>query len=157
MPRMNGSANTSHERMADRELVTSRVIAAPRARVWQAFADPALLARWWGPAGFSNSIDTFELRRGGAWRFVMHGPDGADHPNHCVFTEVLDQQRIVFDRLSEPHFEMTLTFTDHGERTALGWRQRFATADDCRRLAPIAVPANEQNLDRLAALLHATA
>lgn len=155
---MNSPPNTGHERMADRELVTSRVIAAPRARVWRAFADPALLARWWGPAGFSNSIETFDLRSGGDWRFVMHAPDGVDHPNHCQFTEVLDQQRIVFEHLSEPRFEMTLTFTDHGgERTALGWRQRFATADDCRRIAPLAAPANEQNLDRLAALLHATA
>lgn len=143
--------------MADRELVTSRVIAAPRARVWNAFADPALLARWWGPAGFSSSFEVFELRPGGQWRFVMHGPDGTDHPNECRFTEVLELQRIVFEHRSEPRFEMTLTFTDHGERTALGWRQRFATAEDCRRIAPIAMPANEQNLDRLAALLHATA
>lgn len=146
-----------HERTADRELVTSRVLAAPRARVWRAFADPVLLARWWGPAGFSSSFEAFELCAGGDWRFVMHGPDGTDHPNECRFVEVVDQQRIVIDHLSAPRFELTLTFSDHGERTALGWRQRFATAEDCRRIAPVAIPANEQNLDRLAALLHATA
>lgn len=154
---MSSPPNPGHERIADRELVTSRVIAAPRARVWRAFADPALLARWWSPAGFSSSFEVFELHAGGAWRFVMHGPDGIDHANDCRFTEVLDQQRIVFEHLSEPRFEMSLTFSDHGDRTALGWRQRFATAEDCRRFAPVAVPANEQNLDRLAALLHATA
>ena len=140
-----------------RELTIVRLIDAPRALVFRAWTDPAWLARWWGPAGFSNSFEAFELRAGGTWRFVMHGPDGVDHPNLCQFTDVVDQQRIVFDHLSEPRFEMTLTFTDHGERTALGWRQRFATAEDCRRMAPIASPANEQNLDRLAALLHATA
>lgn len=50
---------------------------------------------------------------------------------------------------------MSITFSDHGPRTAVGWRQRFASAEtECRRHAPaVAVPANEQNLDRLAALL----
>jgi uncharacterized protein YndB with AHSA1/START domain len=157
MPRMSTPANPGHERTADRELVTSRLIAAPRARVWRAFADPLLLARWWGPSGFSNSFEHFELRPGGSWRFVMHGPDGVDHPNEIVFTEVLDQQRIVFDHVTAPRFEVTLTFSDHGDRTALGWRQRFESAEQCRRISPIAAPANEQNIDRLAALLHATA
>ena len=154
---MSGNANPGHERVADRELVTSRVIAAPRRRVWQAFVDPALLARWWGPAGFSNTFHAFELRPGGIWRFVMHGPDGVDYPNECVFGEVLPAERLVFEHVSAPRFEMTITFTDHDEGTALGWRQRFDDAETCRRITSIAVPANEQNLDRLAALLHATA
>lgn len=150
---MSATPYPGHERAADRELVTSRVIAAPRARVYAAFADPALLARWWGPAGFSNTFETFELCAGGSWRFVMHGPDGTDYPNESVFVEVLPEQRVVFNHVSAPSFEMSITFSDHGPRTAVGWRQRFASADECRRIAAIAVPANEQNLDRLAALL----
>lgn len=142
-----------HERAADRELVTSRVIAAPRARVYEAFADPVQLARWWGPEGFTNTFETFDLRAGGSWRFVMHGPNGVDYLNECVFVEVLPEQRVVFNHVSSPAFEMSITFTDHGPRTAVGWRQRFNTAEECRRIAAIAVPANEQNLDRLAALL----
>ncbi len=157
MPPMRGNPGPGHERMADRELVTSRVIAAARPRVWRAFADPTLLARWWGPTGFSNTFHTFELRPGGAWRFVMHGPDGVDHPNESLFVEVLPAERLVFEHVSAPRFEMTITLTDHGARTALGWRQRFDSAETCRRIAPIAVPGNEQNLDRLSALLHATA
>ena len=66
---MSETPSTGHERAADRELVTSRVIAAPRSRVYAAFADPAQLARWWGPAGFTNSFETFDLRPGGSWRF----------------------------------------------------------------------------------------
>lgn len=151
---MSGTPYPGHERAADRELVTSRVIAAPRARVYAAFADPAQLARWWGPAGFTNTFETFDLRAGGSWRFVMHGPDGVDYPNESVFVEVLPEQRVVINHVSAPNFEMSITFSDHGPRTAVGWRQRFASAEECRRIAPLAVPANEQNLDRLAALLH---
>jgi uncharacterized protein YndB with AHSA1/START domain len=147
------TAPPGHERAADRELVTSRVVASPRSRVYQAFADPARLARWWGPNGFTNSFETFDLRAGGAWRFVMHGPDGVNYPNESVFVEVLSEQRVVFNHVSRPQFEMTITFSDHGPRTAVGWRQRFASAEECRRVAGFAVPANEQNLDRLEALL----
>lgn len=154
---MSEAPHPAHERAADRELVTSRVIAAPRSRVYEAFADPAQLARWWGPAGFTNTFETFELRAGGTWRFVMHGPNGTDYPNESVFVEVLPGERVVFNHVSSPTFEMSITFSDHGPRTAVGWRQRFANAEECRRIAPIAVPANEQNLDRLAALLRETA
>ena len=154
---MSETPSPGHERAADRELVTSRVIAAPRSRVYAAFADPAQLARWWGPAGFTNSFETFDLHPGGSWRFVMHGPDGADYPNESVFVEVVPEQRVVFNHVSSPAFEMSITFSDHGPRTAVGWRQRFASAEDCRRIAAIAVPANEQNLDRLEALLAAPA
>lgn len=154
---MSETPSPGHERAADRELVTSRVIAAPRSRVYAAFADPAQLARWWGPEGFTNTFETFDLHPGGTWRFVMHGPDGADYPNESVFVEVVPEQRVVFNHVSSPAFEMSITFSDHGPRTAVGWRQRFASADECRRIAAIAVPANEQNLDRLAALLRETA
>jgi len=146
-----------HERAADREIVTSRVIASPRARVYEAFADPAQLARWWGPTGFTNTFEVFDLRAGGTWRFVMHGPNGVDYPNESVFVEVVPEQRVVFNHVSSPTFEMSITFSDHGPRTAVGWRQRFASAEECRRIAVIAVPANEQNLDRLTALLAAPA
>lgn len=67
---MSEAPHPAHERAADRELVTSRVIAAPRPRVYEAFADPALLARWWGPAGFTSTFESFDLRAGGAWRDI---------------------------------------------------------------------------------------
>ena len=134
----------------DRELVTSRVINAPRERVFRAFADPAHLARWWGPTGFTNTFREFDLRPGGAWRFTMHGPDGANYPNESVFVEVTPPERVVFRHVSGPQFEMTITFSAHGADTLVGWRQVFNSADECRRIARFAVAANEQNLDRLA-------
>lgn len=77
------------ESASEREPVTSRVLEAPRERVFRAFSDPAHLERWWGPKGFTNTFHEFDLRPGGNWRFVMHGPDGADFPNESVFVEVV--------------------------------------------------------------------
>ena len=85
---------------SDCEIVSARTFAAPRERVFDAFRDPSHLARWWGPQGFSSTFEVFELRPGGAWRFVMRGPDGVDHPNESVFLAVEEPERIVFRHLS---------------------------------------------------------
>src|SRR5438552_1429584 len=57
---------------------TSREIAAPLNQVFAAFSDTQRLARWWGPAGFTNTFNVCEFKSGGRWSFVMHGPDGPD-------------------------------------------------------------------------------
>jgi uncharacterized protein YndB with AHSA1/START domain len=85
------SAPTDHptEALADREIVSTRVFDAPRERVFRAFSDPSLLVRWWGPKDFTNMFHEFDLRPGGAWRFVMHGPDGTDYQTAKEFIEVV--------------------------------------------------------------------
>jgi uncharacterized protein YndB with AHSA1/START domain len=139
---------------SDLEIVTKRVLDAPRERVFEAFRDPEHLARWWGPAGFTNTFQEFDLRPGGAWRFVMHGPNGADYPNHSVFVEVVRPERIMFDHVSRPQFRMTITLAELGDsQTTLTWRMGFATAVECAKVRAFAEGANEQNLDRLAAEL----
>ena len=139
------------ESTASREFVHSRLVDAPRERVFRAFSDPAHLAQWWGPKGFTSTFQTFDFRAGGAWRFVMHGPDGTDYPNESVFAEVVAPERVVFDHLSGHHFLMTVTFTDEGGKTRVGWHQLFDTAAERERIAQFVIPANEQNLDRLEA------
>lgn len=136
---------------ADREFVHSRLIDAPPERVFLAFSDPARLARWWGPNGFTSSFEAFDLRPGGAWRFVMHGPVGKDYRNESVFREVAAPERIVFEHLSGHHFEMTITLAAQEGKTLVGWRQLFDTAAERQRIAGFVVDANQQNLDRLAA------
>jgi uncharacterized protein YndB with AHSA1/START domain len=136
---------------ADCEFVHSRLIDAPRERVFKAFSDRAHLTRWWGPKGFTSTFHEFDLRPGGVWRFVLHGPDGINYANECVFTEVVAPERVVFDHVSDHHFQMTITFATQGNKTLVGWRQLFDTAAERQRIAGVVVEANEQNLDRLAA------
>ena len=136
---------------ADREFVHSRLIDAPVARVYKAFADPAHLARWWGPDGFTSTFEVFDLRPGGAWRLVMHGPDGTNYPNESIFREVVPCERVMLEHLSAVHhFFLTITFTPEGNRTRVGWRQVFDTAEHRERIATFVTEANEQNLSRLA-------
>lgn len=137
---------------ADREFVHARQIDAPPEHVFRAFAEPERLARWWGPEGFTSTFETFDLRPGGTWRFVMHGPDGTDYPNEHVFRELAPPNRVVVEHVSEDHhFFLTITFEAKGRQTLVGWRQLFDSAEHKEKIAAFVHQANEQNLDRLQA------
>jgi uncharacterized protein YndB with AHSA1/START domain/catechol 2,3-dioxygenase-like lactoylglutathione lyase family enzyme len=136
---------------ADREFLHTRLVEAPRERVFRALAEARHLARWWGPNGFSSTFEHFDFRPGGRWRFVLHGPDGKDYPNENVFRSIAPE-RVVVDHPSDlHHFVLTIRLTAIGNRTLVGWHQVFDTADHRAEIAANVSDANEQNLDRLAA------
>lgn len=115
----------------DRTIVTTRLIEAPRELVFDAFTDPDHLARWWGPDGFSITTSAFDMKPGGAWRFVMHGPDGRDYQNHIVYDEIVRPERIVLrygDDTGPALFVNTITLEDLGARTHLTMRAVFPSA-----------------------------
>lgn len=123
------------------------------AQVFAAFADPARLARWWGPAGFSNRFQVFEFRPGGRWEFVMVGPDGTEYTNRSVFAELRPSERIVIEHRSQPHFTLTVALRAEGGDTWLDWTQAFDSASVAQSVRHIVEPSNEENLDRLQAVL----
>jgi uncharacterized protein YndB with AHSA1/START domain len=79
-----------------RAIIGTRELDAPRELVFAAWTDPKHLAQWWEPNGFSTTTMSFDLRPGGVWRFVMHGPDGRDYQNRITFEEVVPPERIVY-------------------------------------------------------------
>lgn len=137
------------------EIVTSRVFDAPRAAVYAAFADPTRVVQWWGPAGFTSTIQEFDLRPGGAWRLVLHGPDGKNYDNHSVFVAVEPEAKVVYDHLETMHhFRMTMIYADApGGKTLLTWTMVFPRSRENERLRDFIAQANGQNYDRLAAHL----
>lgn len=140
------------EAQAAREIVSSRLLPFAREQVFRAISEPQRLARWWGPAGFRNTFQQFEFRQGGEWKFVMHGPDGADYPNHLVIDELQPPGRIVMRHLP-PHFTNFVTLQEEDGGTRIQFRMVFEDAATRDALAPVCVPANEQNFDRLHAEL----
>lgn len=151
---MSESTDSAAEDLSLREILTTRTLAAPRALVFRAWTEPEHVVHWWGPKGFTNTVQELDLRPGGAWRIVMHGPDGTDYPNESVFVEIVPPERIVFDHLEPIHrFRTTVTFAEHPGGTALTWRMVFADVAECDRVRSFVTTANEQNLDRLEAEL----
>jgi uncharacterized protein YndB with AHSA1/START domain len=139
------------ESTAEREFVHSRLIDAPQEQVFRALADPAHLARWWGPDGFSSTFEVFDFQPGGRWLFVMHGPDGTNYPNENIFREIVAPGRVVIEHPARSHhFILTITLTACGNQTRVGWRQVFDDAAHRDSVAAVVEKANEQNLDRLA-------
>lgn len=140
--------------MAPPEVVSTRVFPVSRERLFEAFADPAQLALWWGPHDFTNEFHEFDLRPGGRWRFVMRGHDGTRYPQDKTFVEVERPARIALEHAQEGHnFRLTLTLVEEAGGTRLTWRMRFASPEELAAVEQHVTRGNEENLDRLAAHL----
>ena len=138
-----------------RELVISRVLNAPRELVWQVWTNPDHIKNWWGPNGFTNTIFTMEVKPGGVWDFIMHGPDGTDYKNKSIYKEVVKPERIVFDHVSGPKFQTTITFEEQDNKTLLTWRMLFATKEELEQVIKTfkADEGLKQNIVKLQAYL----
>jgi uncharacterized protein YndB with AHSA1/START domain len=147
--------NPSHgpENQSGATFQIQRVLPHPPRQVFEAFARPELLARWWGPSGFTNTFEVFEFRPGGRWKFVMHGPDGSHHPNESVFLRLDAPSAVVIQHVSRPRYVLTVTLAAHEAGTAITWAQQFEDSAVAARIQHIVVPPNEQNLDRLQSVL----
>ena len=135
-----------------REIINRRVVPYTREQIIRAWTDAELLANWWGPKGFRNTFHVFEPKPGGQWRFIMHGPDGRDYPNDSTFLEITPE-RIVLDHISGPPFRLVVTFTPKDKGTEIEWRMIFENAEIRDKINTFAAEANEQNFDRLEAVL----
>ena len=123
----------------DRELVFTRLIAAPREKVFQAWTDPELLKQWFAPLPYTTPVAELEVRPGGASLIIMRGPDGADLPNRGVYLEVVENERLVFtdaytrawEPSEKPFMTAVLTFEDAAGQTKYTARVRHWTTADC--------------------------
>lgn len=134
---------------------TERVLPYSPQEVFQAFQQPEQLAKWWGPHGFSNTFQQFEFRTGGPWVLVMHGPNGANYFNESFFEEVQLKEKIVVRHVSQPPFTLTITLNAREEGTHLTWVQEFDSIEVATNMRRISPSPNEENLDRLEAVLSA--
>jgi uncharacterized protein YndB with AHSA1/START domain len=130
---MNSATDTS-----ERELVLTRLIDAPRAKVYQAWTDAEQLKKWFAPLPWTTPHAELDVRAGGANLIVMRSPEGQDMPNSGVYLEVAPNERLVFtDAYSEawlpsakPFMTVILTFADEDGKTRYTARVRHWTAED---------------------------
>lgn len=157
---MNTNRSRSRDRSstasAEHDIVNQRLIAASRERIFSAFADPAVLARWWGPKEFTNEFQEFDFRPGGAWRFTMRGPDGSSYAMDHRFLEIAPPARVTVRHLQPGHdFTLTITLNERDNGTEIVWCMRFDDPAEAARLRGFLLGANDENLDRLAAVVSA--
>ncbi len=140
----------------DREIVISRLIDAPQELVFEAFTDQKHISKWWGPNGFTTTTLIMDLRPGGIWRFIMHGPDGRDYQNLITYLEVSKPKRLVYEHsgvgdTEDIKFHATVTFKPVGNKTEITLRSAFATAEERDRVVKEygAIEGGKQTLERL--------
>jgi uncharacterized protein YndB with AHSA1/START domain len=134
-----------NDAQSDREIVITRVFNAPRDLVFKVWTDPKHITQWWGPKGFTTTVSEMDFRPGGAWRYIMHGPDGTEYPVKGIFREIVPPERIVTSDEFDEGFEqivkvdlpkgMTVAtlFEDLGDKTRLTLRIMHSTAEDRRK------------------------
>jgi uncharacterized protein YndB with AHSA1/START domain len=118
---------------ADREIRIERIFNASRDRVWRAYTDPALIARWWG-RGNRLVVERLDVACGGHWRFVEHSTDGV-HGFEGRFRDVSPPQRLVYtfewDGMPAQVIVETVTFEDLGDgRTRVTTIALFHTTEE---------------------------
>jgi uncharacterized protein YndB with AHSA1/START domain len=143
---------------SERELVMERVFDAPRALVFKAYTDPALIPQWWGPRRYTTTIDRLDLQPGGAWRFIQRGPDGEEHAFNGEYREVVPPERLVstFEYEGMPGHVLldTATFEELDGETRLTTRSVFQSVEDRDGMLESGMEAGAtESFDRLAELL----
>ena len=132
---MSTATTTSAE---GRDLILTRLIDAPREKVYRAWTEPELLKQWFAPLPYTTTVAETDVRPGGASLFVMRGPDGREFPNPGVYLEVVPNQRIVatdaftsaWEPSEKPFMTLILTFEDEGGKTRYTARVKHWTIAD---------------------------
>jgi uncharacterized protein YndB with AHSA1/START domain len=145
---------TANNDTANRELIISRLLNAQRELVWKVFTEPEHIKNWWGPDGFTNTIFKMDVRPGGAWEFIMHGPDGTDYKNKSTFLEIIKPEKLSFEHIA-PNFKATIIFEKQDNKTLLTWHMLFETAEELTKVVKVfkADEGLKQNITKLEAYL----
>ena len=105
-----------------REIVLTRVFDAPRDLVFEALTRPELLKRWFGPHGWNLVVCEVDLRVGGAWRYVLEGPDGRSMGMGGEYREIVPGERTVHTEAMDDYpgdSVVTVVLTEHDGRTTM--------------------------------------
>ena len=124
---------------ANRDLVLTRLIDAPREKLYRAWTEPELLEQWFAPLPYTTPRAELDVRPGGASLVVMRGPDGVEMTNRGIYLEVIPNERLVFtdayvkawEPAEKPFMTVILTFEDKGGKTQYTALVRHWTAADC--------------------------
>lgn len=149
------------EKKKPNEIYITRIYDAPVKTVWNAWVEPDQVAQWWGPRGFTITTHHKDVRTGGSWNYIMHGPDGIDYPNNTKFLEVEKYSRLVYDHGANenqpPLFRVTVLFSEIQGKTKMEMTMALATEEAARSTKKFIKKANgDSTWDRLAEYLSST-
>ncbi|GAB2879191.1 SRPBCC domain-containing protein [Uliginosibacterium flavum] len=120
------------------EVLITRVFDAPRELVFRTWTEPAHVARWWLPPGFTATECEIDLRVGGRFFLSMRSPEGDDYPCEGIYEEITPPARLIYRGIDDdrhacgsglpPRGRVTVSFVEQGSQTRLSLHARFASA-----------------------------
>jgi uncharacterized protein YndB with AHSA1/START domain len=145
---------------SDREIIITRVFDASQNLLFKMFTDPKHVINWWGPNGFSLTIQEMNVKPGGTWRFIMHGPDGVDYPNMIIYEEIIESERLTLKHFgvvkgNSVQFRQIVTFAEQDGKTKITMQLVFPSAEERDRIVKEygAIEGGNQTFARLAEYL----
>ncbi|MFZ4771731.1 MAG: SRPBCC domain-containing protein [Ferruginibacter sp.] len=133
---------------------TIRIVKVGISEAFAAWTDPNILQQWWGPHGFTNTFTEYNLSPGGKWTFTMHGPNGQNYLNECNFIAIEKPVTVAWHHHSAPYFQGVATFLEvNGKETQIIYQMIFKSEALCSQLRNFILEKNEENMDRLEAVL----
>lgn len=148
--------NTLIHPAADRTITSGRLFPVDQKTLYRSWADPAWKIQWWGPKGFTNTFHVHELNAGGRWSFIMHGPDGQNYDNECVFVEIDEPKFLAWNHLGSHAFQVQVSFQAvRPNETKVKFQMIFPSAEACESLRSFIEEKNEENFDKLEKVLEA--
>lgn len=118
---------------SDREIRVERLVKAPRELVWEVWTKPEHVAQWWGPEGWHITTRSMDIRVGGMWDYVMHGPGNVNMNNYTRYHEVTPPARLVYEHgenIGEPPwFHVTVDMEEADGKTLVKMRLVFPTKE----------------------------
>ncbi|MET0942572.1 MAG: SRPBCC family protein [Mesorhizobium sp.] len=123
---------------SERELVLTRIIDAPREKLYRAWTEVDLLRQWFAPKPWSTPHAELDVRPGGASMVVMADPDGKQYPNPGIYLEVVPNEKLVvtdaytsaWEPSDKPFMTVVLTFEDVDGKTRYTARAKHWTIED---------------------------
>ena len=143
---------------SDREIMMTREFDAPRELIFKVYTDPESIPNWWGPRAHTTSVDSMDVRVGGAWRYVSRDEQGNEYAFRGEYLEIDPPHRLVstfeFEGMPGHVVTDTLTLEERDGKTVLTTRSLFASTEDRDGMlqSGMETGANEM-MDQLAELL----
>lgn len=140
------------------EIIITRTFDAPRALVFKAFTDPALIPKWWGPSSTSTTVVQMDVRPGGIWRFTNRDVDGSEQGFHGVYHDAVAPEQIVYtfewEGLPGHVLLETLTFDEDAGGTKVIDTSVFQTLEDRDGMVASGMEGGAtESMERMAELL----
>jgi uncharacterized protein YndB with AHSA1/START domain len=155
---METTEKTNVRMEGDREIVVEREFDAPRELVFKAWTDADAIKGWWGPRTYPTTYCTLDLRVGGAWHYMMLGPNGEEAWGKGIYTEITPPERLAYrdyfsnaaGDLNPPEMLMTIEFRDVGGKTLIHSTGRFESAEHRQQVLDMGMlEGMTETLDRL--------